>query len=298
MISVIICTYNRDSYIYKTLEFVAINDLSTEEYEILLIDNNCTDNTVAECERFQKSFPNVRYRYFLETKQGLSYARNRGIAEAHGDCFVFLDDDAFVEFNYLRNLRLYLSQYPEMMAYGGKIIPLYETGYEPDWMSPWLVPIVSAIDKSPDIVPFTGKSYPIGANMGFRRSCIEKVGLFNTTLGRTKKNLIGGEEKDIFNRVQLQNMQVLYFPNLIVHHVIPESRTTMTYVRNMAVGVGQSEKIRCSSCVKEYLAVILKELIKWGGSIVLALYYFLLGKPLKSKALLVFRWNVTKGLLQ
>ena len=93
-------------------------------------------------------------------------------------------------------------------------------------------------------------------------------------------------------------MQVLYFPNLIVHHVIPESRTTMTYVRNMAVGVGQSEKIRCSSCVREYLAVILKELIKWGGSIVLALYYFLLGKPLKSKALLVFRWNVTKGLLQ
>lgn len=297
MISVIICTYNRDSYIYKTLEFVAKNDLSTEEYEIILVDNNCTDNTVAECLRFQKSFPNVRYRYFLETNQGLSYARNRGIAEAHGDCFLFLDDDAFVEVNYLKSLRLYLSQYPEMMAFGGKIIPLYESGREPEWMSPFLVPIVSAIDKSSEIVPFTGKSYPIGANMGFRRSCIEKIGLFKTTLGRSKKNLIGGEEKDIFNRVQQENMKVLYFPNLVVHHVIPEYRTTMEYVKNMAFGVGKSEKIRCAANSKEYLAVMFKELVKWGGSVVLALYYCILGKPLKSKALLVFRWNVSKGLV-
>ncbi len=297
MISVIICTYNRDSYIYKTLEFVAKNDLSTEEYEIILVDNNCTDNTVAECLRFQKSFPNVRYCYFLETNQGLSYARNRGIAEAHGDCFLFLDDDAFVEVNYLKSLRLYLSQYPEMMAFGGKIIPLYESGREPEWMSPFLVPIVSAIDKSSEIVPFTGKSYPIGANMGFRRSCIEKIGLFKTTLGRSKKNLIGGEEKDIFNRVQQENMKVLYFPNLVVHHVIPEYRTTMEYVKNMAFGVGKSEKIRCAANSKEYLAVMFKELVKWGGSVVLALYYCILGKPLKSKALLVFRWNVSKGLV-
>ena len=297
MISVIICTYNRDSYIYKTLEFVAKNDLSTEEYEIILVDNNCTDNTVAECLRFQKSFPNVRYCYFLETNQGLSYARNRGIAEAHGDCFLFLDDDAFVEVNYLKSLRLYLSQYPEMMAFGGKIIPLYESGREPEWMSPFLVPIVSAIDKSSEIVPFTGKSYPIGANMGFRRSCFEKIGLFKTTLGRSKKNLIGGEEKDIFNRVQQENMKVLYFPNLVVHHVIPEYRTTMEYVKNMAFGVGKSEKIRCAANSKEYLAVMFKELVKWGGSVVLALYYCILGKPLKSKALLVFRWNVSKGLV-
>ena len=297
MISVIICTYNRDSYIYKTLEFVAKNDLSTEEYEIILVDNNCTDNTVAECLRFQKSFPNVRYCYFLETNQGLSYARNRGIAEAHGDCFLFLDDDAFVEVNYLKSLRLYLSQYPEMMAFGGKIIPLYESGREPEWMSPFLVPIDSAIVITFEIVSFSGKSYPIGANMGFRRSCIEKIGLFKTTLGRSKKNLIGGEEKDIFNRVQQENMKVLYFPNLVVHHVIPEYRTTMEYVKNMAFGVGKSEKIRCAANSKEYLAVMFKELVKWGGSVVLALYYCILGKPLKSKALLVFRWNVSKGLV-
>lgn len=297
MISIIVCTYNRDAYIYKTLECIANNNISLNEYEILLIDNNCNDNTVSECERFQKNYPNVQYHYFLEKNQGLSYARNRGIKEAKGDCFLFLDDDAYVQVDYLRNLKLYLAQFPEMMAFGGKITPLYESGYEPDWMSPRLVPIVSAIDKGSNVVEFTGKSYPIGANMGFRKDCIDKVGMFNTALGRTKKNMLGGEEKDIFNRLHLNNMKILYLPNLIVQHVIPESRTTFDYIKRMGYGVGISEHIRCQESKLKYSISIIKEIYKWCGSIVLGLAYLLQFKEAKSRAIVVFRWNVTKGLL-
>lgn len=297
MISIIVCTYNRDAYIYKTLECIAKNGVSADDYEIVLIDNNCTDNTVSECRRFQENYPNVHYSYFLETNQGLSYARNRGIQEAKGDYCVFLDDDAYVQPDYLKNLNRNLIQYPDTVAFGGKITPLYESGYEPDWISPRLVPIMSAIDKGTSIVEFTGNAYPIGANMGFKKQCFNTVGMFNTALGRTKKNMLGGEEKDMFDRIRQENMKILYFPNITVQHVIPKSRTTMDFVRKVAFGVGMSEKIRCSGNAKKYCAAILKECWKWCGSFALAAWYILSGTPAKSKAILIFRWNVTKGLL-
>lgn len=296
MISIIICTYNRDAYIYKTLECIAANSISADEYEILLIDNNCTDNTVSECKRFQANYPHVRYSYFLEQQQGLSFARNRGIQEAKGDYCVFLDDDAYVQPDYIKNLKRNLIQYPKTVAFGGKITPLYESGHEPEWISPRLIPIMSAIDKGPNVVEFTGKSYPIGANMGFKKDCFNKIGLFDTALGRTKKNMLGGEEKDIFDRLHRQNMQILYFPNVAVQHVIPNARATMDFVKRMAYGVGISEKIRCSKNTRQYCAAILKECWKWCGSFVLAILYTLQGKPSKAKAIIVFRWHVSKGL--
>jgi hypothetical protein len=156
---------------------------------------------------------------------------------------------------------------------------------------------MSALDKGTVIEEFTGKSYPIGANMGFKKECFNTIGLFNTALGRTKKNMLGGEEKDIFDRVNHLNMKILYFPNVAVQHVIPKSRTTLDFLRRVAYGVGVSERIRCSKCFTKYAVAILKECWKWIGSFALALFYFCQGTPAKSKALLIFRWNVTKGLL-
>ena len=85
MLSIIICTYNRDKYIYNVLRSLAENTLPHDSYEIVLVDNNCTDNTRAECDRFSQDFPDVVFRYFVETAQGLSHARNRGIKESAGE---------------------------------------------------------------------------------------------------------------------------------------------------------------------------------------------------------------------
>src|SRR5574344_433968 len=101
MLSIIICTYNRDKYIYNVLESLAQNDYPADCYEIVLVNNNSTDETPLECSRFQTAFPQVNFRYFIETSQGLSYARNRGIEESMGDILVYVDDDALVNREYL-----------------------------------------------------------------------------------------------------------------------------------------------------------------------------------------------------
>ena len=112
MLTAIICTYNREKYIGPLLEALAANDLPKSEYEILLVDNNCADNTRGVCETFHREHPDVQFRYTVEPEQGLSAARNRGIREAKGDCIVYVDDDAYVEPSYLRIYADYFAQHP------------------------------------------------------------------------------------------------------------------------------------------------------------------------------------------
>lgn len=103
MLSIIICTYNRDRYIYNVLESLARNDYPKDGYEIVVVDNNCTDNTAGELNRFAQDRPDVQLRCCMEKSQGLSWARNRGISEAKGDILVYVDDDAFVDPGFIGN---------------------------------------------------------------------------------------------------------------------------------------------------------------------------------------------------
>ena len=99
MLSIIVCTYNRDKYLYGALKCIAENGFPTKDYEIVLVNNLSTDNTEAECLRFQSDYPEVDFRYFVETNQGLSFARNRGIKESQGETLLFLDDDSYIQKN-------------------------------------------------------------------------------------------------------------------------------------------------------------------------------------------------------
>ena len=299
MLSLIVCTYNRDKYLYGALQCIAENGFPTEAYEIVLVNNMSTDNTEAECKRFENDYPNVDFRYFVETNQGLSFARNRGIKESQGETLVFLDDDSYIQEGYLNNLQKHLEAHSDADAFGGKILPVFESGEAPKWLSKWNYSWVSAIDMGDKVCPFKGKAFPIGANMGIRRSMISEIGLFNTQLGRSKKNLMGGEEKDLFERIRNHGGSIYYFPDVVVHHVIPPTRTTKEYIMRMGEGVGKSERIRTLSISKsKYLGRLFSELVKWGGTFVLWLRFAITGQFEKGNILIAFRRKVTSGLLK
>ena len=297
MISIVVCTYNRDMFIRTALEKIAACGFPPREYEILLVDNNSSDSTASECAACAEAHPEVRYRYFLETSQGLSYARNRGIAEAEGDVIVFLDDDSFVEPDFLRRLSARLDEYPDAAAFGGRIDPIFESGKAPDWLCKWTLSWVSAIDRGPEVSLFTGGKYPIGANMGFRASTLKGIPGFDTSLGRTGKNMLGGEEKEIFGRISASGGKIYYFPDVRVGHVIPERRTTREYIVRFAQGIGYSEYVRCK---RKGGAALLRrrfsELVKWCATLLLWVVYLFKGRPACGNALALFRWNVSRGL--
>src|ERR1043165_5266525 len=91
-ISVIISTYNRSDMLPGALESVLAQEAGDVRYELIVVDNNSTDKTREVVESFiARGHENVRY--IFEGKQGLSHARNAGIAAARSPLIVFTDDD-------------------------------------------------------------------------------------------------------------------------------------------------------------------------------------------------------------
>ena len=224
MLTAIICTYNRAKYIGQLLESIAANDLERKEYEILLVDNNCTDNTREICEAFAKAHKDVQFRYTIEPEQGLSAARNRGVKEAKGDIIVYIDDDALIDTHYLRDYAEWFAAHPKTMACGGPIEPLYEAE-EPSWMTPYTKALLTAwMNYGEKVRTYPKGRFPGGGNAAYRKSVFEKVGLFNTALGRKGGNLMGSEEKDIFDKMHTLDMEVLYLPTPVLHHIIPQAK--------------------------------------------------------------------------
>lgn len=299
MISVIICTYNRDKYIYNVLKSLALGTLEHSAYEIILVDNNCTDNTRSEVDHFCNVFPQVTLRYFVETNQGLSHARNRGIRESKGDILVYVDDDATVNPDYLKTYADWFESHPETDAAGGPIIPHYETGSEPKWMTYFIKRLLTGYlyfgDKAK---PFPGQNYPGGGNAAYRSRVFEKVGLYNVELGRNGDSLGGGEEKDIFDKMKREGMQFVYLPDAILYHSIPGYKLEADYFNRLTTGIGQSERARTLRIGKSsFRKRLLSELKKWCATIVLWCFYLITFRPGRGNMLIRFRRNVTKALL-
>jgi glycosyltransferase involved in cell wall biosynthesis len=298
MLSVIICTYNREKYIGPLLESIAANDLPQSEYEIILVDNNCTDNTHQVCDAFVSAHPDVRFRYVKEKEQGLSAARNKGIKEAKGDILVYVDDDALVDSHYLRDYAEWFAAHPQTMACGGPIMPLYET-QEPKWMTPYTKALLTAwMDYGDKVRTYPKGRYPGGGNAAYRKEVFDKVGLFNTNLGRKGGNLMGSEEKDIFDKMRVLGMEILYLPTPVLHHIIPQAKLENDYFNRLTRQIGISERQRTMAISRsKYVRRLLSECVKWCGTIVLLCIYTISFHPEKGWKLVLFRRNVTRGLL-
>ncbi|MDL2241196.1 glycosyltransferase family 2 protein [Bacteroidales bacterium OttesenSCG-928-K22] len=298
MLSVIICTYNREKYIYKALKSVAEQDYANEKYELIVINNNSNDNTEKLCFEFKENYPQVNFKYYIETEQGLSYARNRGIKESSGDIIFYIDDDAEIVPGYLSEYDNFFLSHPDAIAAGGKIIPVFE-GEEPKWMSEITRELLGgALDFGNTIKPFKKGKYPGGGNSAYKASAFKKFGLFNTELGRKGSGLIGSEEKDMYDRFRNEGLEFYYLPKAAILHHIPASRLTKEHFKKLSYSIGVGERIRTKAISGlKYFTRLVNEIIKWCASIILFIGYTLVLQPQKGWKLIEFRWWLTKGLM-
>tara|TARA_B100001248_G_scaffold191530_1_gene146698 strand:+ start:1412 stop:2308 length:897 start_codon:yes stop_codon:yes gene_type:complete len=297
MISAIISTYNREKFLPDLFKSIQNQSLDSNQFEIIIVDNNSPGNT-KELSMNLKKNSSFSVQYFLEKKQGLSYARNRGIEVAKGKIIVFVDDDALLDKKYFEKLMFYFQEDPKCMAIGSKIHLDYQGNDPPAWENKYLNKLHGYFDLGNQKKIFNNSQYPIGTNMSFRKEVFELIGNFNISLGRIKSGLGGGEEKDIFLRMYTQKMKVVYVPDAIVHHRIPIERTQIAYIKKQAKGIGSSEKQRTLQIgLLSYFKRILEELAKWGASIFLFMYYLATLKPQKGLMIIRFRYWVSWKLL-
>lgn len=205
----------------------------------------------------------------ISEEKGLSNARNAGVRRALGDVVAFIDDDAFADKEWLRNL---VKNYDDsnVLGVGGFIKPIWESrrlGWFPEELD-WVVGC--SYKGLPE-----HKSYvrnPIGCNMSFRKEVFERVGYFKSNIGRVGKKLVGSEEAEFSIRLlrKFPKSKIIYDPSSIVYHKVPNSRASFRYLMKRSFYEGFSKALITNykpnplnslSTEEDYLKYLLKNAV-------------------------------------
>ena len=232
-LDVVVCTYNRSALLRKSLESLLrapVPDGLT--VNIFVIDNNSPDDTVKVVQEMQASAA-LPVHYVRETKQGLSYAKNRGIASGSGEIIGLIDDDEEIEQSWYEVIAREM-QDATVHYLGGPCLPNWQIP-APDWLPPGYHSVIGAIPPKPR--GRFGPGHPgmlNGGNAVVRRSVFERVGGYSTRLGRTPHGLLSEEDAELFRRILAAGLRGMYVPELAIYHFIPADRLTRKYHRRWA----------------------------------------------------------------
>ena len=240
-IAAIICTYNRDYYLGAAIDSLLAQDCS--DYEIIVVDNGSKDQTKAIVDN---RLPHPRLKYVYEPIVGLSVARNRGARETQADILAYLDDDAEASPQWLRCLQdAYLKNIHLAIA-GGKVDLIWPAGVsQPRWMSQTMTQALGVMDLGAESVNITNpNNTPRGVNYSVRRTFLEQVGGFDSSLGRMGKKLLSNEELYMTELALKNGWQVTYCPQALVHHNVSPERIKRSWFFHRSWWQGVSEYYR------------------------------------------------------
>jgi glucosyl-dolichyl phosphate glucuronosyltransferase len=239
-LSVIVGTWNRAASLAEALSSIDQSELPPSiSWEVLVVDNNSTDNTREVCQDFIARNP-ARFRYLFEKRQGKSFALNTGIAGARGDILVFTDDDVTVDKRWLAETIKIFDAYP-CIGVGGRIVDVWQ-GKKPSWLSlegPYkLMAAIVKYDLGDE--PRALRTPPFGANLALKKAAFATYGGFRTDLGPTAGKEIRGEDTELCWRILHDGETMIYAPSAIVFHPVAESRISKRYFEEWYYAFGQA----------------------------------------------------------
>lgn len=238
-VTVAICTWNRSKLFDQTLtEMHKLRIPDGVEWELLVVNNNCTDDTDAVIAKHTARLP---LRRLFEPKQGQSHARNCAIEAARGELLVWTDDDVLVEPDWLAALVSAAERWPNMVYFGGTILPWHETP-PPAWMEANLKLLEGLLvirDLGEQERPFAAPERPFGANMAFRLPALRQL-RFDPRLGRRCHEAVIGDETAVFLELERQGRPGLWVPLARLRHFIPAARIQRDYLWNYYHGGGRT----------------------------------------------------------
>uniref|UniRef100_B8HT95 Glycosyl transferase family 2 n=1 Tax=Cyanothece sp. (strain PCC 7425 / ATCC 29141) TaxID=395961 RepID=B8HT95_CYAP4 len=240
LISVVICTYNRASYLAKAIQSLLEQSLEPQSYEIIIVDNGSTDTTKMTVEQFSA---NINIRYIYESNQGLCYARNTGWRKAKGKYVAYLDDDAIASPFWLNKIiEVFDSGIANPGCVGGKVKPIWEAP-RPQWLSDELLATLTIVDWSdaPQVISDLSQQWLVGANIAFPKEVLEELGGFVAGLGRVGNNLLSGDDTFLEKQIIQAGYSCFYHPEIVVHHHIQLSRLSQDWFISRYLWQGRSD---------------------------------------------------------
>ena len=238
-VSIVISTYNRCGLLEQALQALFSQTPTQLNYEVLVVDNNSSDQTRHLVQSLAAQNPE-KLKYVFEAKQGLSYGRNTGIANAKASILAFSDDDVRVARDWVYQIKTAFEANPEIDFLGGKVVPRWHTA-PPSWLTAAHWAPLALLDYGDErfLVDANRQLCLIGANFAFRRRAFEKVGLFKTDFQRVKNGIGSLEDHEMLLRLWHANRCGLYLPELVVVAEIEPERMEKEYHRRWHAGHGR-----------------------------------------------------------
>lgn len=239
-LDVVLPTFNRADLLAKTIESLR-SAVRPKELGVTLwvIDNNSKDHTEQAVRNYLGKFP-FPIHYLREKKQGYSAALNTGIKAGRGNLVGMINDDEEVDTGWLQAIYRFFSETSFDFA-GGPYAPNWGAP-KPDWITREFGGIVGWVDGGAERQEY-GPNFNgilMGGNAVIRRSAFDKVGLYDTDLGRTDKGLNSCEDQEMYYRLLAHGLRGMYLPEMVIHHYVPPERMTRSYHRRWCWGRGTS----------------------------------------------------------
>jgi GT2 family glycosyltransferase len=237
-VSVVVTTCKQAESVIQTV--LSLLACEPPPLEVIVVENRPVDSPVEAALR-ERFAGEARVRYVEEHRAGLSWARNAGIAAAHGEIVAVTDDDVLVDRRWLEWIGRAFASEPDVACVTGLILPGdleteaqvyieqfagFGKGFERR--------VFRLSTPTSPLSPFAAGEYGSGASTAIRRNVVWELGGFDRDLGAGTRSR-GGEDLDLFIRVLLAGHAIVYEPSAILWHRHPD---TAQHLRREIFGYG------------------------------------------------------------
>ncbi|MEA5516416.1 hormogonium polysaccharide biosynthesis glycosyltransferase HpsE [Nodularia sp. UHCC 0506] len=226
----------------------------TFSWEIIVVDNNSTDNTAQVIKSYQENWQcSYPLKYCFEAQQGAAYARKLAVKEARGGLIGFLDDDNYPTPTWVSAAYAFGEQHPQAGAYGSQIHPDWEV--EPPTNFRRIAPFLAITErgKLPLFYEPKKKLLPPSAGLVVRKEVwLKSVPNQPILTGRVTGNMLTGEDLEMLCYIQKAGWEIWYNPEMEIFHKIPKSRLQKDYLIPFFRGIGLSRYVTRMVNVKYY----------------------------------------------
>ncbi|SHE23205.1 glycosyltransferase [methanotrophic endosymbiont of Bathymodiolus puteoserpentis (Logatchev)] len=229
-LTICLCSYNRSERLPKLIQALRAQ-ASPIPFEILIIDNNSTDNTQAVIAELIK-LEGAPLRTVIETQQGIPFARNRAIEECmQSDYMLFIDDD---ELPWPKTIEsaIYSLDIEGAECVGGRVNINFGSSVRPAWLEDKLLPFFAAIDYGNTPFWITNSSTPVWTSIIAYRMTLFRNNpklRFDSRYNRKGKGIGGGEDGIMFQQLLQQKVKIRYQPDMAVDHFIEDWKIRRSY---------------------------------------------------------------------
>lgn len=244
LVTVALCTHNHLDRLRRTLVSLQALAGPPQGWELLVVDNGCSDGTSEFLATPAWRPLGITTRVVHEPRLGISHARNCAVEHADGQYVLFIDDDETPHPEWLKNHAAAMAAYgPD--ALGGPIDVKLVDGARPAWLQDELLGFLGKLDHGDESRWLTETSTPLFCgNFAFRRAVFERIGRFDTGLGRLGAANFGGEDVEMYERLLGAGCSVRWVADALIYHRVESVKLRRRYFLDLHFRQGRTEALR------------------------------------------------------